>query len=125
MKNAELDAYIDEAPQYARPILRKLRGFFHKACPQIEETMKWSFPHFEYKGIVGSMAAFKNYVSFGFWKGSLMRDPHGLFKTVGKTSMNAFQVAAVSELPAENMLLDYIREAVRLNEEGVKLPKPK
>jgi hypothetical protein len=31
--------------------------------------MKWNFPHFEYKGIVGSMAAFKQHVGYGFWNG--------------------------------------------------------
>ena len=91
MKNTspKIDAYIAKAPEYARPILTKLRELFHKACANIDETMKWKFPHFEHKGIVGSMAAFKKYVSYGFWKGELMSDPAGLFESVGETGMSA------------------------------------
>lgn len=123
MKNrsAEVDAYIARAPEYARPILEKLRALFHKACPAIEETIKWRFPHFEYRGVVGSMAAFKHYVSYGFWKGSLMRDPHKLFQ--GNSAMFGARAGSLSELPADKILLDYIREAVSLNEQGVKVPK--
>jgi hypothetical protein len=47
-----------------------LRDLVHKACPEVEETMKWSFPHFDYKGMMCSMAAFKQYCAFGFWKAS-------------------------------------------------------
>jgi hypothetical protein len=54
-----VDAYIRKAAPFARPILEKVRALFHKACPEIEETIKWGFPHFEYRGVVGSMAAFK------------------------------------------------------------------
>src|SRR5262249_14497386 len=127
MKNGspEFDAYIFDAPAYAKPILTKLRGLFHKACPDIEEVMKWSFPHFEYRGIVANMAAFKNYVRYGFWKASLMSDPHGLFEAMGDTTMGATKAAAVADLPSDKILLEYIREAVALNEKGVKVPTRK
>jgi len=127
MKNTspQVDAYIAAAPEYARPILKKLRQLFHNACSDIKETMKWRFPHFEYKGIVGSMAAFKHYVSLGFWKGSLMRDPHGLFKGVGSTVVSGLKLSSIDELPSDKTMLAYIRAAVALNEDGVKLPAPK
>jgi uncharacterized protein YdeI (YjbR/CyaY-like superfamily) len=123
--SAQVDAYIAKSAAFAQPILRKLRGLFHKACPEIEETMKWGFPHFEHRGIVGSMAAFKQHASFGFWKGKLLRDPHELFRTVGDTSMAARKVTDVADLPADRVLLEYIREAVALNEQGVKVPAAK
>ena len=49
----------------------------------MQEVIKWGFPHFEYKGLVGSMAAFKQHCSFGFWKGKLLSDPEKLFARVG------------------------------------------
>jgi uncharacterized protein YdeI (YjbR/CyaY-like superfamily) len=127
MKNAspEFDAYIADAPAYARPILTKLRALFHKACPDIEEVMKWSFPHFEYRGIVASMAAFKNYIRYGFWKAKLMSDPYGLFKGMDDTTMGATKAATLDDLPSDKILLAYIREAVALNEKGVKAPARK
>ena len=51
----------------------------HKACPQVEETIKWGVPHFEYKGVIAGMAAFKQHAAFGFWKRRLMSDPTGFF----------------------------------------------
>lgn len=121
MKNQspQVDDYIAKAPEYARPILKKIRKLFHQACSQIEETMKWRFPHFEYKGVVGSMAAFKQHVSFGFWKGKLLTAPHGPFKDMGSMTMGAFKVSD----PADKILLETIREAVALNEHGIKLPR--
>ena len=67
-----VDAYIAKSAEFARPILAHLREVVHAACPDVEETMKWSFPHFEYRGLLCSMAAFKEHCAFGFWKGSLV-----------------------------------------------------
>ncbi len=127
MKNTspEVDQYIAGAPEFARPILDRIRGLYHKACPQLEETIKWGFPVFVHKGILGSMTAFKQHVSFGFWKGQLLDDPDGLFADVGKTKMKMRKVADVSELPPDKVLLAFITEAVRLNEEEVAKPTPK
>src|SRR5205085_3346639 len=83
----EFDAYIARSAPFARPILEKLRRLFHKACPDIEEKLKWGHPSFEYKGIVGGIAAFKEHAAFGFWKGSLMKDPHGIFEAAAPMSM--------------------------------------
>lgn len=118
----EVDLYLAEAPSFAQPILRKIRKLFHKACPTIEETIKWGFPHFEYKGIVGSMAAFKSHVGFGFWKGKLLKDPHKIFTGAG--TMFGLKLQFADDLPDDDIMLDYIREAVALNEAGVKAPRP-
>jgi uncharacterized protein YdeI (YjbR/CyaY-like superfamily) len=120
-RNPAFDAYIAKSAEFARPILERIRKLYHQGCPEIQETMKWSFPHFEYKGIVGSMAAFKQHVGFGFWKAQLMKDPHKLLTRMGDTSMGSTKVQDISELPADKVLLDYIREAVALNEQGAKV----
>ena len=126
MKNTspEVDRYIAAAAPFARPILERIRSAFHKAHPEVTETMKWSFPHFEYKGLLGSMAAFKQHVSWGFWKGRLMADPLGIIPPAGETSMGGARIADVKELPSEKNMVAYVREAIRLNEEGVKPRRP-
>ncbi len=88
MKNTDprIDAYIEDAPEYAQPILIKLRKLFHRAEPAIEENIKWGNPTFEYQGIVGGMGAFKEHVAWGFWKGNALKDPSGLFPEGGKAS---------------------------------------
>lgn len=127
MKNRspKFDAYIEKSAEFARPILKKIRALYHKACPQIEETMKWGFPHFEYKGVVGSMAAFKNHAAYGFWKAKLMKDLHKLLEMMGKHSMGHARITNVSQLPPDKILIAYICEAVALNEQGIKPPARK
>jgi uncharacterized protein YdeI (YjbR/CyaY-like superfamily) len=71
------------------------------------------------------MAAFKQHATFGVWKASLLEDPHGLLRPDGDTAMSRGRFTDVSELPPDAVLLEYIRAAVKLNEQGVKVVKPK
>jgi uncharacterized protein YdeI (YjbR/CyaY-like superfamily) len=119
----EVDAYIDRAQPFARPILKKLRTLFHKACPRLEEKIKWGMPSFEYKGLLGGMAAFKHHVSWGFWKASLLNDPKGIMKSSASSPMSGGSPKELSELPDEDYILDLVRQAVVLNDRGVKIPK--
>lgn len=47
-RDPRVDAYIEKSAEFARPILRHLREVVHSASPAIDETMKWSFPHFTF-----------------------------------------------------------------------------
>ncbi|RZK98551.1 MAG: hypothetical protein EOO89_32135 [Pedobacter sp.] len=69
------------------------------------------------------MAGFKQHCSFTFFKYSLMDDPHGIFSTVGKTAMGQLgQIKDLKDLPKDKILKDYIKQAMKLNEAGAKLP---
>lgn len=119
-----IDAYILKAERFAQPVLNHLRGLVHIACPGVQETMKWSFPHFEYNGsILCSMASFKKHCAFGFWKASLMKDPHKLFALQERAAMGQLgRIESIKDLPSDKILISYIKQAARLNKEGVKLP---
>jgi len=122
-KDPRFDAYIAKAAPFARPILKHLRKVVHSGCPQAEEKMKWSMPHFDYKGPMCGMAAFKEHCSFGFWKGSLIvgGDP-----TATREAMGHFgRITGLSDLPSEKTLIAYVRKAVQLNDAGVKSPRSK
>jgi uncharacterized protein YdeI (YjbR/CyaY-like superfamily) len=122
-RNEQVDEYIQKSRDFAKPILNHLRELVHKALPQSVETIKWGFPHFEYKGLVCSMASFKNHCAFTFTKAAFMSDPHQLFSQIGKTAMGHFgQIKSLDDLPPDDIMEEYIKEAAKLNEEGVKLP---
>ena len=125
-RDERVDAYIARSAEFARPILTHLRDIVHAACPDVEETMKWSFPHFMYKGILCSMAAFKEHCSFGLWKSSLVLEKS---RVDAEKGMGQFgRIAALSDLPSKKLLGGYIKEAMKLNDAGVKSPtrsKPK
>ena len=124
-RSPQVDAYIAKAAPYAQPILEKIREAFHAAHPEVTESMKWSVPHFEYKGVLGSMAAFKQHVNWGFWKAKLMADPKGILGGMGdeRTSMGAVKLTSEKDLPPKKVMVEYVREAIRLNEEGVKVER--
>jgi len=127
-KDPRIDAYInDKAAAFAKPILEHLRELVHAACPGVEETWKWSFPHFMYKGaVLCSMAAFKEHAVFGFWKASLMDDPHGILTTTDRESMGHMgRLTSLKDLPKDKILKEYIKQAAKLNEQGIKKERPK
>ncbi len=114
-----IDAYIDKSAAFAKPILRHLRTVVHDACPEVEESIKWGMPCFNYHGILCSMAAFKEHCAFGFWKASLILGP----KSGDGSAAGQFgKIAKVKDLPPKTILTGYIRKAMKLNEEGVKSP---
>jgi len=124
VKNPKVDAYIEKAAPFARPILKKIRSLMHKACPAMEEELKWGAPAFMYEGFVAGMVAFKAYVRFGFWRVKELEDPDGLFVTDSTSFMNSERLTDVKELPSDKILIKYIKAAVALNISGQKRPKP-
>jgi uncharacterized protein YdeI (YjbR/CyaY-like superfamily) len=126
-EDPRIDQYIAKSADFAKPILKHIRKLVHGACPEVEETMKWSFPHFEYKGMLCSMAAFKNHCAFGFWKSDLIFGNRQGATTTEESGMGQFgRITGLSDLPADDVLIRYIKEGVRLSDAGIKLPpKPK
>ncbi len=114
-----VDEYIEKSAPFARPILKKIRAAVHAGCPDVEETMKWSFPHFMHHGILCSMASFKAHCAFGFWKEQLMTGSQG---QGGATTAKFGRVTSVKDLPTRTVFLKLVREAARLNEDGAKPP---
>lgn len=116
-KDPRVDEYIAAAAPFAQPILKHLRQLVHAGCPDVEETIKWGFPHFEYEGNLGGMAAFKGHCTFGFWKGELIFGPE---KSEEGNGMGQFgRLTQLSDVPDDAVFLGYVRQAVELNEEGV------
>ena len=104
------------AADFARPILERIRAAFHKGCPALEERLKWGVPSFEYKGLMGGMAAFKAHVSWGFWRQTELPDPHKILGREGM--MGGGKLTTLSQLPPQRVLVNYVRAAARLNEAG-------
>ncbi len=113
-----IDAYISRSAEFARPILERLREIVHEACPAVDETLKWSSPSFVHAGgILCGMAAFKQHVSFGFWKHALV-----VGDDAPREGMGSFgKMTSLKDLPSKKQLVVLIRKAMKLNEEGVKV----
>ena len=121
-RDPRIDAYIANAAPFAQPILKQLRDAVHKGCPEVEETMKWSAPAFDYKGVFCSMAAFKNHAMFGFWKHQLLQN------LLPKSDQRAFgsfgKLTSVDDMPRPAEIAKIVRAAKKLNDDGVKVARP-
>ena len=123
-KEKLIDAYIAKSADFSKPVLNHIRELVHKACPDVEEKMKWSFPHFNYKGeMMCSMAAFKQHAVFGFWKAALMKDPVLIENARSEVAMGHLgRLASLKDLPSDKKIIAWIKEAMQLNDLGIKLP---
>ncbi len=119
-----IDDYIDRSADFAKPILNHLRKLVHQACPDVQEKMKWSFPHFDYKNeMMCSMASFKEHCAFSFWKAILMKDPQLVENARSEVSMGHLgRISSKKDLPPDKIIIGWIRDAMQLNELGIKLP---
>jgi uncharacterized protein YdeI (YjbR/CyaY-like superfamily) len=119
-KDPRVDAYIAKSADFAKPILKHLRKVVHAGCPGVQETLKWSMPHFDYKGVMCGLGAFKEHCVFGFWKAELILPPD---KNAEKTAMGSFGcIRSLADLPADGTLIGYVKKAAALNEAGIKAP---
>ncbi len=122
-RDPRIDAYIARSAEFARPILEHLRAVVHVACPDVDETMKWSMPHFDYRGeMMCAMAAFKAHAVFGFWQGALVLGA----SAQRREAMGSFgRITSVKELPAKRVLVSYVRRAMALNDAGIRPARTK
>ena len=121
-RDPRIDAYIARQADFARPILEHLRRIVHEAAPDVEETIKWSMPHFTYKGrLFAGMAAFKAHATFGLWQASAVLGETGS----ERDAMGQFgRIASLDDLPPEVELKAIIRRAAEHAQEKP-APRPK
>jgi len=119
-----VDAYINKSADFAKPILNHIRALVHKVCPDVEETIKWGFPNFEYKGPMCSVASFKQHCAFTFWKAALLDEKSKLEIGEGRSAMGHIgRITSVKDLPSDKIMTTMIKQAMKLNDEGIKVKK--
>ena len=126
-KDKRIDEYIGKAQPFAKPILKHLRSLVHEACPSVTETIKWGMPSFEYKGPYFGIAAFKQHCVAGFWKAKLLKDPKGYLrerKAQGGDAMGHLGcIKSLTDIPPDKVMIDFLKQAMKLNEEGIKVER--
>ena len=120
-KNPRVDEYIARAPAFAKPILVEIRERVHAACPEVEETIKWRQPSFEYRGLMCGMAAFKEHCVFGYWKAPLVLGA----AAEGANAMGyRDKITTVADLPSKTAFRAHVKKAMALNEAGITVGRP-
>lgn len=123
-KEKKIDTYIAKSADFAKPILLHIRELVHKTCPDVEEKIKWGMPFFDYKGeMLCHMASFKQHAVMSFWKASLMKDPALMENAKSETAMGHLgRITSLKDMPSDKKITSWIKEAMELNDKGIKLP---
>lgn len=121
-----IDRIIQEAPAFAQPILRHLRGIVHAGCPGVEESVKWGRPTFSHGGrLLCGMAAFTAHCGFGFWHPEMAKQVGSEQGTKDKQSSGQFgRLTSLADLPDDATLLRYVTRAAELNEANQPARRP-
>jgi uncharacterized protein YdeI (YjbR/CyaY-like superfamily) len=102
-KDARVDAYIANANEFAKPILKQIRAAVHKGHPAVSETIKWGVPAYvDERGIFCMTAAFKHHCAWVFWAGR---------KPVRADANRFRKITSVEDLPSPRDLIAIVRTA--------------
>lgn len=91
----------------------------------LNEEIKWGVPVYTYDGKnVVIISALKDCVTFGFFKGVLLKDTHKILEKQGESVQSAriirfTSVSQISELSP--IIKEYIKEAILIEDSGVKV----
>jgi hypothetical protein len=118
-KDPRIDAYIENAAEFAKPILTRFRKLVHRGCPDAAETIKWRMPFFDYKGVLCGMAAFKAHCAIVFWRDIKVNVGTSSARGMGRLG----RITSTADLPADSVLLGILRQAVVQRDHPT--PKPK
>ncbi len=113
-REPKVDAYVKKQGGWKAEVLEQLRTLVLESAPEAREAYKWAQPVHEVNGPFCTMKAFKNHISFGFWRGVELKDPHSLLGGSGD-KMRHVRLTQVEDIQ-EEAFRDFVRQAVKLNQ---------
>lgn len=120
--NAQVDEFLKQSTKW-REELAELRSLL-LACGLTEE-FKWRAPCYTFeKRNVAILAALKESCTLSFFKGALLKDPHGLLSKPGENTRAARVIRFTSVKDAVELrpvLKAYIEEAIQVEKSGRKV----
>lgn len=117
------DRWLEQAPEFSRPICAQLRDWIQRWEPDLEPVVKWGALCFKARKLVIALGAFKYHAGLTFFRGTELPDEAELFnqgednvsiRTIRLTTLENFNQRALKRL---------LRLAVELDYEPA-LPKP-
>lgn len=120
--NPKVDAFLDAAKKWQAE-LKKFRAILLES--ELTEDFKWGGPCYTCNGKnVAMIAGMKDSCVFAFFKGSLLKDAHGVLTAPGKHSQSTrwIKFTSVREITEmKSILKAYVREAIEIERAGLKV----
>jgi uncharacterized protein YdeI (YjbR/CyaY-like superfamily) len=124
--NPKVDGYLKRAKTWQEET-KKMRKILLDC--QLTEELKWGKPCYTFENkIIAVIQGFKAYFALMFFKGALLKDPHGLLVAPGKNSQSGRQLrfTTVREITEQTPILRaYISEAIAVEKAGLKVIRKK
>ena len=120
--NPKVDAFIAVAKKWPEEF-KKLRAILLES--ELTEEFKWGGPCYTFNGKnVIIMNGLKESCAFAFFKGSLLKDVHGVLTAPGKNTQATrwIKFTSVREIAGmKSILKAYVREAIEIEKAGLKV----
>jgi len=115
MAAKSVEEYVSSLEDWKGEIVGELREIVLSVSPEIEESIKWAQPVYESNGPFSYIKAFKDSVNFGFWRGVDLKDPKGMLLGSGE-KMRHVKITKPEDID-HKLFSDFVRQAIKLNEE--------
>ncbi|GAB7008802.1 iron chaperone [Halorubrum trueperi] len=112
----DVDSYISDADENARPTLEALRGMIKSAVPEAEEEIRYNVPFYTFHGTHVGIGAFENHATFGIGADALGSEDRKRLEEEGyKTGKETIQIGYNQAVPIAELtqLLEAKVEAAR------------
>jgi uncharacterized protein YdhG (YjbR/CyaY superfamily) len=114
-KFKDVDSYIANSDEGARPILEELRRVIKSTIPKAEETIWYGVPFYKYHGELAGFAAYKDHVSFGIGADMLESKYRKILEEQGyKTGKGTIQIKFDQEVPT-TVIKQLLKEKAKMN----------
>ena len=117
---AWINRYVEKKGPKLLPVAEGLRRLVKKTVTGVKESVNpWKIPTFASNGPICFFMAGKNHVTFGFLRGTVLKDPAGLLEGTGK-NLRHVKLWVVEDLKRPE-LKRLIAEAAKLNKREPKI----
>ncbi|WP_331235388.1 iron chaperone [Natronorarus salvus] len=114
-KPTDVDSYIANADERARPTLEELREMINSTVPEAEEGISYNVPFYTFHGTHVGFSAFKNHATFGIGADALRSEDREMLEENGyKTGKETIQIRYDQTVPTtelEQLLEAKVEEA--------------
>jgi len=116
-----IDAYVEKKNPKLKPVTDAVRALVRNTVPKSSETINsWGLPTFLWNGTLCYLMVGKNHVTFGFPRGTSLRDPTKPLEGTGK-NLRHVKLREISEVHDAN-LRQLLLQAKKLNREQPQNP---
>jgi hypothetical protein len=108
-KYASFDEYMADQSLKNRSIIRALRKFVKRVAPRLDESVKWGNGCWLKEAVpIAYVYSAPEYVQFGFFRGSALKDPQKLLEGAGQY-VRHIKVRKLSDID-EDVFARYLRQ---------------